>query len=153
MSHIRTAARALIIENEQLLVIKMRDSSGTFYILPGGGQHHGETLHQSLAREVQEEIGAQVEIGAFAYIREYIGRNHEFRASHSNFHQVECVFHCSLKAREGLGTGTEHDKKQIGIEWIPLSEVKERRILPECIKSFFTTSGFVAQKAYLGDTN
>ena len=153
MTHIRTAARALIIENGKLLLVKMRDSSGTFYILPGGGQHHGEALHQSLAREVQEEIGVPVEIGAFAYIREYIGRNHEFRASHSNFHQVECVFHCSLKTREGLGNGTEHDKKQIGIEWIPLTEVKEYRILPECIKSFFTPTGFVTPKAYLGDTN
>ncbi|NCG08823.1 MAG: NUDIX domain-containing protein [Verrucomicrobia bacterium] len=153
MTHIRTAARALIIEDDKLLLIKMCDSSGTFYILPGGGQNHGETLHQSLAREAQEEIGVPVEIGAFAYIREYIGRNHEFRASHSNFHQVECVFHCSLKTHNGLGTGTEHDKKQIGIEWIPLSAVQEHRILPKCIKSFFTSSGFVTQKAYLGDTN
>jgi 8-oxo-dGTP pyrophosphatase MutT (NUDIX family) len=153
MTHIRTAARALIIEDDKLLVIKMRDSSGIFYILPGGGQHHGETLHESLTREVKEEIGVPVTIGAFAYLREYIGRNHEFRANHSNFHQVECVFHCSLTTHEGLGGGTEHDKKQVGIEWIPLLAVPEHRLLPKCIKSFFTASGFVAPNPYLGDTN
>jgi hypothetical protein len=37
MRPIRTAARALIILNQQLLAIKMRDASGVFYILPGGG--------------------------------------------------------------------------------------------------------------------
>ena len=152
-TNIRTAARALIIEEGKLLTIKMRDPSGIFYILPGGGQQHGETLHQALAREVREEIGVPVEIGPFAYIREYIGKNHAFRSSHANFHQVECIFHCSLQTHEGLGTGTEHDKKQIGLEWIPLLEIKERRLLPERIKAFFTPSGFVPQNSYLGDIN
>lgn len=153
MSHIRTAARALIIEDGKLLAIKMRDSTGIFYILPGGGQQHGETLHQALAREAQEEIGVPIEIGEFAFVREYIGKNHTFRASHANFHQVECIFHCTLQTHEGLGTGTEHDKKQIGLEWIPLTEIKERRLLPEVIKSFFTPIGFIAEKCYLGDIN
>ena len=153
MTHIRTAARALIIEDGKLLTIKMRDSSGVFYILPGGGQQHGETLHQALAREVREEIGVPIEIGEFAYIREYIGKNHAFRASHANFHQVECIFHCTLQTIEGFGTGTEHDKKQIGLEWIPLTQIKECRLLPDVIKSFFTANGFIAEKCYLGDIN
>lgn len=153
MIHIRTAARAIIIENHKLLTIKMRDTSGTFNILPGGGQKHGETLHQALTREVQEEIGVPILIGEFAFIREYIGKNHAFRNSHANFHQVECIFKCILETHEGIGTGTELDKKQIGLEWIPLNKIEQSRLLPEAIKSFFTSSGFFPQKSYLGDTN
>jgi 8-oxo-dGTP pyrophosphatase MutT (NUDIX family) len=153
MSHIRTASRALIIEDNKLLAIKMRDSSGVFYILPGGGQHHGETLHDSLAREACEELGVPVKIGKLAYLREYIGKNHSFRASHHNFHQVECIFYCTLETHDKLGSGTEHDKKQVGLEWIPLSEISKRRLLPEAIKPFFTPFGFKPDRTYLGDIN
>jgi ADP-ribose pyrophosphatase YjhB (NUDIX family) len=153
MRPIRTAARALIIHEQRLLTIKMRDHTGIFYILPGGGQNHGETLREGLYRECLEEIGTEVEIGEFLYVREYIGKNHEFRKSHRSFHQVENVFRCSLPNPEGIGPGTEHDKKQVGVEWIPLAEIKERRFLPEVIKQYFTEDGFEPEKHYLGDVN
>lgn len=153
MRHIRTAARALIILDQKVLAIKMQDRSGVFYILPGGGQRHGETLHEGLKRECLEEIGTEVEVGELLYVREYIGKNHEFRKSHRGFHQVENVFRCSLTNPDGIGPGTELDKKQIGVEWIPLDELKNCRLLPEVIKPFFKDGGFDTGTNYLGDVN
>jgi ADP-ribose pyrophosphatase YjhB (NUDIX family) len=153
MHPIRTAARALIINEGKLLAIKMRDHSGVFYILPGGGQHHGETLVEGLHRECLEEIGTEVEVGELLYVREYIGKNHEFRHAHRSFHQLESVFRCSLPNPDGIGPGTEHDKKQIGVEWIPLKQLDERRFLPDVIKPFFTANGFQPSCNYLGDVN
>ncbi len=153
MRSIRIAARALIIHRNKLLTIKMRDKSGVFYILPGGGQRHGETLREGLRRECMEEIGTQVEVGELLYVREYIGKNHEFRKTHHAFHQVENVFRCHLPAPENIGPGSEVDKKQVGIEWIPLPEIQARRFLPEVIKSFFTNEGFEPNTNYLGDVN
>lgn len=131
----------------------MQDHSGVFYILPGGGQRHGETLREGLKRECLEEIGTRVEVGELLYVREYIGKNHEFRKSHHAFHQVENVFRCSLPNPDGIGPGTEHDKKQIGVEWIPLEELQNLRFLPEVIKAFFKDGEFDAQSTYLGDVN
>ncbi|MGB0743564.1 MAG: NUDIX domain-containing protein [Opitutales bacterium] len=154
MRFIRTAARALIIHQNRLLTIKMRDKTGTFYILPGGGQRHGETLQEGLKRECLEEIGTEVDVGELLYVREYIGKNHEFRSSHHAFHQVENVFRCKLPNPDGIGPGTEHDKKQVGVEWIPLEQIQQRRFLPEVIKSFFTKEGsFNPGTNYLGDVN
>lgn len=153
MRFIRTAARALIIHQRKLLTIKMRDKTGVFYILPGGGQRHGETLREGLKRECLEEIGTQVEIGELLYVREYVGKNHEFRKAHHAFHQVENVFRCRLPDPASIGPGSEHDKKQIGVEWIPLHELQNRRFLPEIIKSFFTSEGFQPDTNYLGDVN
>jgi ADP-ribose pyrophosphatase YjhB (NUDIX family) len=153
MRHIRTAARALIILDQKVLAIKMRDRSGVFYILPGGGQRHGETLREGLRRECLEEIGTEVEVGELLYVREYIGRNHEFHRSHHAFHQVENVFSCSLPDPGGIGPGSEHDKKQVGVEWIPLADLPNRRFLPEVIKPFFKEGGFVTTTQYLGDVN
>ena len=153
MRPIRTAARALIIRKGKLLAIKMRDQSGIFYILPGGGQRHGETLKQGLKRECLEEIGTEVEVGELLYVREYIGKNHEFRQAHSAFHQLESVFRCSLPDPDGIGPGSEHDKKQIGVEWIPITELENRRFLPTAIKQYFTAEGFDPRTNYLGDVN
>lgn len=153
MRHIRTAARALIIIDGKLLTIQMRDRSGIFYILPGGGQRHGETLHEGLKRECLEEIGTEVEIGPLLYVREYIGKNHEFHKTHHAFHQVESVFRCTLPDPDDIGPGSEHDKKQIGVEWIPLKELAERRLLPEAIKPFFKNDHFDPGSIYLGDLN
>jgi 8-oxo-dGTP pyrophosphatase MutT (NUDIX family) len=153
MRHIRTAARALILIDEQLLTIKMRDRSGIFYILPGGGQRHGETLHQGLKRECLEEIGTEIEIGPLLYVREYIGKNHEFCKAHHAFHQVENVFLCTLPNPENIGPGSEHDKKQIGVEWLPLADLPDRRFLPEAIKPFFKNGAFDPGTPYLGDLN
>ncbi|ADE54749.1 NUDIX domain-containing protein [Coraliomargarita akajimensis] len=153
MRPIRTAARALIILDGKLLAIKMRDHTGIFYILPGGGQHHGETLREGLKRECLEEIGTEVEVGELLYVREYIGKNHEFRQAHKAFHQLESVFRCSLPNPQGIGPGTEHDKKQIGVEWIPLEDLKNRRLLPKVIKPYFTETDFQADSNYLGDVN
>jgi len=136
-----------------LLAIKMRDQTGIFYILPGGGQRHGETLHEGLRRECLEEIGTEVEVGELLYVREYIGKNHEFRKSHHAFHQLESVFRCSLPDPLTIGPGTEHDKKQIGVEWIPLESIPSCRLLPKVVKSFFTAEGFKTPLKYLGDVN
>lgn len=153
MRPIRTAARALIIRNAQLLTIKMRDQNGVFYILPGGGQNHGENLKQGLARECIEEIGTEVRIGKLLYVREYIGKNHKFSETHNAFHQIEQVFSCELIDPSAIGGGTELDKKQIGVEWISLKEIANHRFLPAAIIPYFTEDGFHPPETYLGDVN
>ena len=153
MRHIRTAARALIILDQKVLSIKMCDKTGIFYILPGGGQRHGESLSDTLTRECLEEIGTNVEVGELAYVREYIGKNHEFNQMHHTFHQVENVFHCSLTKPQEIDFYTQSDKKQIGVEWIRLEDLPMLRFLPKTIKPYFKDGKFVTCRKYLGDVN
>jgi hypothetical protein len=54
---------------------------------------------------------------------------------------------------DGIGPGTEHDKKQIGVAWLPLDALKEHRFLPEVIKPFFNRYDFEPTTRYLGDAN
>lgn len=154
MRPVRTAARALILDEGRLLCIRMQDTRGQFYILPGGGQQSGETLEQTLLRECREELAADVRIGGLAYVREYIGKNHNFSSSHRRFHQVESVFFCTLLTDPAqLGQGHELDKKQVGFAWIPTGNLGRIDFLPKVIVPYFKDGGFYPPCRYLGDCN
>ncbi|MFM7742597.1 MAG: NUDIX domain-containing protein [Verrucomicrobiota bacterium] len=55
-SGVRTAARAVILRGEEILAVRIRTEEGEFLVLPGGGQNHGETLRDTVRREVFEEL-------------------------------------------------------------------------------------------------
>ena len=47
----------MILRGSELLVVRVRTDEGEFLVLPGGGQEHGETLTDTVQREVFEELG------------------------------------------------------------------------------------------------
>ena len=53
---IRSAARAIIIQNDSVLLVHMKNDDGEFFILPGGGQLHGETLIQVFRKRMYGRI-------------------------------------------------------------------------------------------------
>lgn len=52
----RIAARALIIKDDAVLLVR-EVAEGEHWSIPGGGVDHGETIESSLTREVEEELG------------------------------------------------------------------------------------------------
>ncbi len=150
---VRSAARALVLHQGRLLVIVLRDQEGEYHLLPGGGQEHGETLTETLAREVFEETGAAVAVGPLAYVREYIGKNHSFSKRHREFHQIESVFLCTLVDDSKLILDQQHDNRQVGVAWLPVERLPEVRFYPAVIKPWFRDGGFHAPHLYLGDNN
>ena len=150
---IRSAARAIIVKDDSVLLVHMKNDDGDFFILPGGGQLHGETLVQTVERECMEELGIDISVGRLIYTREYIGKNHQFDHRHNNFHQIEHVFACKILNDTRLGNGHETDKKQIGYRWIKLNKLSEYKILPSPIKSLLQTEDLTKYNSYLGDVN
>ena len=72
-THPQLAVSAAIFrEGKVLLVRRARSPAKGFYSLPGGRVEFGESLHQALAREVDEETGLQIEIVALAGWREVL---------------------------------------------------------------------------------
>lgn len=153
--NIRNSAKAVIVQDNKLLVIKKEDTQGLYYILPGGGQEHGENLHEALKRECIEEIGEDIEIGDMIFLREYIGKNHEHSEFDFKVHQTEYMFLCRLKGSgEIISNGMNPDDGQLGVEWLPLSNLLEHRLYPQKIRTHFINY-FNGDKHsfYLGDIN
>lgn len=154
MKSVRTAARALIIDDDKVLTIKMKGPLGEyFYVLPGGGQQHGESLEEGLQRECLEEIGLQVTIGDVVYCRDYIGKNHKFHKAHKDFHQLEIVFSCKVDKDLVKDAGHSPDNRQVGILWIPISELSEYELYPIAMRDALCSGQFNKLPCYLGDVN
>ena len=149
----RNSAKAVIVKDEKLLAIKIQEHDDTYYILPGGGQEHGENLHQALERECQEELGAEVEIGDLIFVREYIGKNHELAARHAHVHQTEFMFLCHVH-QDTFDNGSNKDKGQTGTEWLPIKELLAYKLFPQELRTHLI-SYFDSGKAttYVGDIN
>jgi 8-oxo-dGTP diphosphatase len=142
-----------------LLVLRCRDTPDEqfdeYLVLPGGGQEPGETLEQALRRECKEEINVEVEVKDLVFIREYIGKNHEF-ATHQDAHQIDFFFRCIIREGQPM-TGQMPDSDQLGVTWIALTELENTNFYPRAmrpIRSAELRSERISHApVYLGDIN
>ncbi len=154
LMNVRNAARAVIIKDDKLLLTKNKDAEGVFYLFPGGGQEHGETLHKALVRECLEEIGAEVEVKELLHIREYIGKNHEHASFDSGVHQLDYFFICHLIKQSLDSVPILPDSHQVGIEWLDIKELSHYRIYPKELKGHLKKyNHLIPSPVYLGDVN
>jgi 8-oxo-dGTP pyrophosphatase MutT (NUDIX family) len=145
-SGVRTAARAVILRGADILAVRIR-------VLPGGGQNHGETLRDTVRREVLEELGLKVVPQGLLYLREYVGKNHAMHRIHGHFHQVEAVFHCLCDDLTPIGEGRERDRRQVGFEWLPLARLADYPLSPKGLGEVIAKALRDGSATYLGDVH
>ncbi len=73
----RIAVRAIIIEQDKLLLVKLKSKNGpmSFFCTVGGGLDDGEPILDGLKREVLEETGVKAVIGKLLCIQQYADSN------------------------------------------------------------------------------
>jgi ADP-ribose pyrophosphatase YjhB (NUDIX family) len=150
---VRNSAKAIIIADGRLLAVRNVTAGVAWYLLPGGGQNHGETLVEALERECTEEASIEIEVGDIVFVRDYISMNHEFAEEDNGAHQVEFMFQCSIKGNKQPVTGTVADKWQTGVEWLPLNTLHEYSLYPSQLKELLSHGIPRSRPVYLGDVN
>lgn len=87
----RLAVRALILDSLDRLLLVNAYPGGRLglWCAPGGGVEAGASLTANLQREVHEECGLEIAVGAPALVN-------EFHDPGSGFHQVDLFFRCTL---------------------------------------------------------
>ena len=131
---IRSAAKALIINGDRVLLNKCHDKwNSTYYTLPGGGQNQYETIHDALVRECLEETGYTVIPVRFAALCEEICMHEEFRQRFPDYaHKMHHIFICEL-ANETQKAPTEIDEMQDSCEWVAIASLENLKILPKVL--------------------
>jgi len=145
MNKIRNAAKAIIIEDDKILLIKHKNN---YYTLPGGGQNHNETLEEALKRECLEEIGGEVQVKEVRFITEYIGDRHEDSIHDEGFHQLDVFFECDLIGHVALDEANQMDETQEDVKWIPLDDLDTIVLYP---KTLIHHIKGISKSIYLGE--
>lgn len=148
---IRNSVKAIIIRDGKLLCNQNKDKRGEFYCVPGGGQEYQESLTEAVIRECWEEACAEVSVGRLLFVRDYIGRNHAGQARLQHVHQVEFFFACELHPTSVPGLGTNADRYQIGVRWVPLEELADSGFYPKDMIPWLFDLSQVDRPIYLGD--
>ncbi len=116
----RKSVRAIIIKNEQILLIHRAKMEEEYWVFPGDGiEDNDKNETTALIRECKEEIGVNVVVGDIFYKNE-----------------KETFFFCKIISGEvGTGNGPEFQKETshkgtYNFEWIPLEESCKLKVLP-----------------------
>lgn len=131
INNIHVLSRAVIIDQQHIVLCKTQDRPINFYFLPGGHIEHQESAEAALLRELLEESGTVAKIKRFLGCLEYsfelgqnsICHNHEYNF----FFEVESD---TLKIDNKIPQLEDHIK----LIWMPLSKLKEIDFRPDPLK-------------------
>lgn len=132
----RLAARAVIVEDARLLLVNaVADPKATLWCAPGGGVETGASLPDTLIREVFEETGLAIAVGAPCLVN-------EFHAPERGFHQVEVFFRCEVM-RGVLDAGWRDPEGIVTRRrWVTRAEMATLRIKPDSLARVAFEGGF-----------
>ncbi|WP_342758983.1 NUDIX hydrolase [Paracoccus sp. S3-43] len=86
----RLAVRAAILRDDRLLMVNAyAGRKYDLWCLPGGGVEPGQSLPENLIREVAEETGLTIAVGAPILVN-------EFHDPTGGFHQIDLIFRARL---------------------------------------------------------
>ena len=140
MLHPRIAVRAVCYRDDTILLSEHRDVRGLWYITPGGGVQHNETLERAFKRELLEETGGAADMGDILFVREIIADELETTFLPKHLHQIEVFIEATNFRR--VSAATEQDKDQIGTVWMPLSKLPEVLFFPKSMTRALQTKSF-----------
>lgn len=136
-------AGVVITHNNKILVHKNINSN--HYALLGGRVVIGESSDETVKREVEEELGKEIDIIDYIATIENF-----FELKQSKYHEIMFVYRAEFKNDEDKKI-TETLKniegdKNLQYEWLDLDKIDEYPLVPQVIKSILKENKFPVHK-------
>ncbi len=131
-------ARAIVIKDNKLLLIRIDYKDGrVHYLLPGGGVDEGETIKDAIIRETLEEYNAEVDV------IKYLDKQHyhidlEYNGESFRSNRVEYYYLCKFKKfsnNDSFGVGNEFVNPEKTYSKVELSLEDVLKLKPQNINS------------------
>jgi 8-oxo-dGTP pyrophosphatase MutT (NUDIX family) len=126
-SWFKVRAGALIVRDGRVLLNRLRGDET--WMLPGGTGEFGETVEETLRRELREELGVECRVGRLLWMVE-----HFFDISPRRWHQLLWIHEatlpddCAMVRTEAMDTpspdGLDH------FRWTRFDDLRRIRVLP-----------------------
>ena len=124
---VRLAVRALILHADRLLLVNAYPGHDSdLWCAPGGGVEAGQSLPDNLVREVREETGLDITVGAPVLIN-------EFHDPGAGFHQVDLFFRCAIAGSAVAATGQDPEGVVNRHRWVSREGLADMRHKPDTL--------------------
>jgi len=120
------AVRGIVMREGRLLLVNAWKGKGHIWCAPGGGVEPHSSLPDNLAREIHEETGLTVRVGAPCLVNEFHDPDHDF-------HQVDVYFRCTLVAGDPEGDWTDPEGIVSMRRWVTREEMAALTVKPDSL--------------------
>lgn len=124
----------LIMYNDQILLIRKNRGPYTgLYDFPGGSLEFGEEVDEALRREIEEEVGGEIESKEYLSNETYVADWEHKGVAASTYH-IGMYYTVSLKNPSQIKEEADgHDSD--GALWLPIHEVTIHNLSPIAFKA------------------
>jgi 8-oxo-dGTP pyrophosphatase MutT (NUDIX family) len=134
---IRLATRAVLVHDGRLLLVNAYPGDKSdLWCAPGGGAEPGASLPDNLRREVYEESGLDIAVGAPCLIN-------EFHDPDSGYHQVDLFFRCRLVSGALRDDWQDPESVVTRRRFVTPAEMAALRVKPDSLADIAFGDGFV----------
>jgi 8-oxo-dGTP diphosphatase len=137
----RLRPAALIIEKNKILLMRYEYNGVSVYNLPGGNHDEGESISETLVRELYEELGVQIEVGQLVLV----GEAHNIDLKKSVMH---LLFSCKIVENEPVIN--KFETSAIELCWLEISKLNQINMYPSIASHVLDVLDKKLSSVYIG---